>query len=184
MSAAIQTKWRIAGQEAGSCNCAWGCPCQFNALPTYGNCEALIAFRITKGYFGETRLDSVTFAKILWWPGPVHEGNGIRQLVVDDRATRQQREALTALDSGLTATPIGRSLRRYAPRCWSQSRPRSRSKLIRSGGARPSALAIWVNSASSPSRTLSPGKRTERASSCRTASSIRRPRWLMPSLSG
>ncbi|MDQ3970872.1 MAG: DUF1326 domain-containing protein, partial [Thermoproteota archaeon] len=22
-----------------ACNCDWGCPCQFNANPTHGNCE-------------------------------------------------------------------------------------------------------------------------------------------------
>jgi hypothetical protein len=35
-----QIRWRIAGEEFASCNCNWGCPCQFNALPTTGRCEA------------------------------------------------------------------------------------------------------------------------------------------------
>src|SRR5690242_10480914 len=39
MSTPAKTPWRIAGEEAGGCNCAWGCPCQFNALPTHGRCE-------------------------------------------------------------------------------------------------------------------------------------------------
>jgi hypothetical protein len=50
-------KWRIAGEEVGNCNCSWGCPCQFNALPTAGHCEALLAWQISDGYFGDTRLD-------------------------------------------------------------------------------------------------------------------------------
>ena len=33
-------KWRIAGEQVAGCNCSWGCPCQFNALPTTGHCEA------------------------------------------------------------------------------------------------------------------------------------------------
>jgi hypothetical protein len=33
------TVWRISGDAVGSCNCAWGCPCQFNAEPTHGRCE-------------------------------------------------------------------------------------------------------------------------------------------------
>jgi hypothetical protein len=24
-----------------ACNCDWGCPCQFNAKPTHGNCEGV-----------------------------------------------------------------------------------------------------------------------------------------------
>lgn len=100
MATKIRTAWRITGEEHDSCNCAWGCPCQFNARPTHGHCEALIGFVIREGYFGETRLDGGQFAKILRFPGPVHEGNGVQQLIVDERASPAQREALIAIDSG------------------------------------------------------------------------------------
>lgn len=100
MSTSSQTKWRISGEEVGSCNCAWGCPCQFNALPTHGRCEAFAGSQIQEGYFGNTRLDGVRFAHFYWWPGPVHEGNGTRQLVIDKQATQEQRDALIALESG------------------------------------------------------------------------------------
>ncbi len=100
MSTSSQTKWHISGEEAASCNCAWGCPCQFNALPTHGRCEALAGWQIREGHFGSTRLDGVRFARIFWWPGPVHEGNGIRQLVIDEQATQEQRDALIAIESG------------------------------------------------------------------------------------
>ena len=43
--------WSISGEEIASCNCAWGCPCQFNALPTTGRCEAFVAWRMG-GHFG------------------------------------------------------------------------------------------------------------------------------------
>jgi len=29
--------WEIQADELVACNCAYGCPCQFNALPTYGS---------------------------------------------------------------------------------------------------------------------------------------------------
>ena len=67
-----KTPWRISGDEVGSCNCAWGCPCQFNALPTHGRCEGLAGIHIREGYFGSTRLDGVRFAQPLWWPGAIH----------------------------------------------------------------------------------------------------------------
>jgi hypothetical protein len=93
-------EWRLAGEEIGNCNCAWGCPCQFNALPTHGRCEGFSARQILEGYFGDTRLDGVRFAGIYSWPGAIHEGNGTRQLIVDERATPKQRDALIALESG------------------------------------------------------------------------------------
>ena len=29
-------EWFVKGRELGNCNCSYGCPCQFNALPTHG----------------------------------------------------------------------------------------------------------------------------------------------------
>jgi hypothetical protein len=100
MSTPAKTNWRIAGEEVASCNCAWGCPCQFNALPTHGRCEGLGGWQIREGHFGTTRLDGVRFAQILWWPGPIHEGNGTRQLLIDEQTTPDQRMALMTLVSG------------------------------------------------------------------------------------
>jgi hypothetical protein len=36
------TPWEIRTIELANCNCAYGCPCQFNAYPTYGKCEAVV----------------------------------------------------------------------------------------------------------------------------------------------
>jgi hypothetical protein len=106
MGTAAKTPWRLVGEEIASCNCAWGCPCQFNALPTHGRCEALAAVQVRQGHFGDTRLDGVRFARIFWFPGAVHEGNGIRQMIIDAQSTAAQREALLALDGGAHGGPI------------------------------------------------------------------------------
>jgi hypothetical protein len=100
-----RTLWRIVGEEIGACNCAWGCPCQFNALPTHGRCEGVLAASIREGHYGATRLDGVTFGMTIWFPGPIHEGKGIMQPVVDERATSEQRTAvlniIKAIDGGM-----------------------------------------------------------------------------------
>jgi hypothetical protein len=100
MSEPMKIKWRIAGEQVVSCNCNWGCPCQFNALPTTGRCEGIGACQINEGYFGNTRLDGVRFAGVAWWPGAIHEGNGVWRTIVDEQATKEQREALIALATG------------------------------------------------------------------------------------
>ncbi len=100
MGVDVKTEWRISGEEIVSCNCDWGCPCQFNAPPTTGRCEALIAYEIRAGHYGDTALDGVRFAGIYWWPGRIDEGNGTRQIIVDERATSEQRAAIDALVSG------------------------------------------------------------------------------------
>jgi hypothetical protein len=95
-----RTDWRLQGDWIKSCNCAFGCPCDFNARPTHGNCQGLFGMRIGQGHFGPTRLDGLSFFLMVDFPGPLHEGNGTTQAIVDDRATPEQRDALLEIVSG------------------------------------------------------------------------------------
>jgi len=100
-----EVKWTIKGKEFVNCNCSYGCPCQFNGLPTHGYCEAVGGFQVDQGFHGETRLDGLKFVGIFRWPGPIHEGKGEAAVVVDERATPQQRESLLRIISGLDTDP-------------------------------------------------------------------------------
>ena len=33
------TRWQLQGTVGVACNCDYGCPCNFNALPSKGKCE-------------------------------------------------------------------------------------------------------------------------------------------------
>jgi hypothetical protein len=92
--------WRLEGEWIKNCNCAFGCPCDFNALPTQGSCKGLVGMRITKGHFEGTRLDGLCFAATVDFPGALHEGNGAMQPIIDERATAEQRQALFNIFSG------------------------------------------------------------------------------------
>lgn len=98
-------KWEINARELANCNCAYGCPCQFNALPTYGFCEAVVCMGIDHGFYGDVDLAGVRFACIVQWPGAVHEGKGKCQPVVDIRANIAQREAILKIASGADTDP-------------------------------------------------------------------------------
>jgi hypothetical protein len=100
MAANGNTEWHIVGDEVGNCNCVWACPCQFDARPSEGHCEAIIGYAIREGHFGDTDLGGVKFAEIVHWPGAIHEGNGTQQLIVDESASEAQREAIEKLVSG------------------------------------------------------------------------------------
>jgi hypothetical protein len=92
--------WYIEGVEFGSCSCAYSCPCQFEALPTHGDCRGFGALRVDKGYFGDVPLDGLKAAMIYAWPGPIFEGKGEMQLIIDERADARQRDALKRILSG------------------------------------------------------------------------------------
>jgi hypothetical protein len=98
-------KWEFKGREFINCNCSYGCPCQFNALPTHGHCEAVGGFEIDTGYHGGTRLDGLKFVGIFRWPGAIHEGRGEAAVIIDERATPAQREALLRIVSGQDTEP-------------------------------------------------------------------------------
>ncbi|HEV8361047.1 MAG TPA: DUF1326 domain-containing protein [Candidatus Thermoplasmatota archaeon] len=98
--AAGTTRWELDTEYIQSCNCDHGCPCNFNALPSHGNCEALIAWRVKAGHFGATKLDGVTYAWALWWPGAIHHGNGVSRLYVDAAASPEQAKAMEEIVSG------------------------------------------------------------------------------------
>lgn len=95
-----QKNWRIEGEWIKNCNCAYGCPCDFNARPTNGECKGLAGMRIAKGQFGDTRLDGLSFFIMVHFPGALHEGNGQAQPIIDERADPAQREALFNILSG------------------------------------------------------------------------------------
>jgi hypothetical protein len=99
------TQWTIRGREFANCNCSYGCPCQFNALPTHGNCSAVVGIQIDSGHHGDTILDGLRMAGIFRYPGAIHEGNGEAVPIVDRRATEVQRNALLRIMSGQDTKP-------------------------------------------------------------------------------
>jgi hypothetical protein len=94
------TDWRLKGNWIKNCTCAFGCPCDFNARPTHGYCRGLVAMDVKEGFFGSVRLDGVKFAATVDFPGPLHEGHGTLQAIIDERTTPEQREASFGIFSG------------------------------------------------------------------------------------
>jgi len=110
-------KWEVHGKEFANCNCAYGCPCQFNALPTDGTCRAVIFLKIDKGYFGATRLDGLCLAFAAAWPGPVHHGKGTMQPIIDKRANDAQRQAILSIMTGKETDGMVTHFAVYAAMC-------------------------------------------------------------------
>jgi len=98
-------QWMIRGVEYSNCNCAYGCPCPVSAPTTNGNCEAVLTGHIEEGHFGDTKLDGIDWALLLWWPGEIAAGNGRQQAIIDERANDDQREALRKILHGEATAP-------------------------------------------------------------------------------
>ncbi|MBN9589102.1 MAG: DUF1326 domain-containing protein [Alphaproteobacteria bacterium] len=99
------TDWTIRAHEFSNCNCSYGCPCQFNGLPTHGHCRAVVGFRIDSGHHGDTSLDGLAVVGMFSWPGPIHEGHGEAAVVIDSKASPAQRAALLRILTGQDTEP-------------------------------------------------------------------------------
>ena len=72
-----------------------------------GVCDAGLVFHVERGAHGPTTLDGLNFAVLLHTPGPMIAGNWTVGVIVDERATAAQREALVAIGSGQGGGPMG-----------------------------------------------------------------------------
>jgi len=102
-------RWQISGEYFEACSCDSVCPCPTSGLaarPTKGYCAAGLVFRVGQGVHGSTKLDGLSFAVLLRTPGPMGQGDWTVGLILDERASTEQREALTAIASGQGGGPM------------------------------------------------------------------------------
>ena len=101
--------WKVSGQYYETCNCDFVCPCilgQMAARPTKGSCTFAMALQVERGTFGNVPLDGLAFIVLGMTPEEMGKGNWSVGLVVDDRATAEQRDAITAIASGAAGGPM------------------------------------------------------------------------------
>lgn len=55
---------------------------------------------ITDGVYGSIKLDGLKYAWLARWPGQIHEGRGTAGIYIDEKATKEQRDALVRILTG------------------------------------------------------------------------------------
>jgi hypothetical protein len=101
--------WRVNGQYYETCSCDFVCPClpgQMAVRPTKGTCTFAMAFQIDHGIYGTTSLDGLGFIILGWTPAEMGKGNWSVGLIADEKASVQQRDAITAIASGSAGGPM------------------------------------------------------------------------------
>jgi hypothetical protein len=93
--------WHIKADYVESCNCDYGCPCNFTGFPTYGFCRALVFFHIREGnYDNNIDLNGLEVIYAVSWPKAIHEGNGTMQLFITKSSNESQRQAIVNIFTG------------------------------------------------------------------------------------
>jgi hypothetical protein len=104
----IQT-WQVSGQYYETCSCDFVCPCIPGALavsPTQGSCTFAMAFQVDSGTYGTVSLDGLGFIVLGFTPEAMGSGNWSVGLIADEKASGEQREAITAIASGAAGGPM------------------------------------------------------------------------------
>lgn len=99
--------WHLDGKIVIACNCDYGCPCNFNAPPTRGDCEGGWVWYVERGRWGDVDLAGSAFSLFADWPGAIHEGGGRAVAFIDDRLQDEQHHAISRLLSGRDGGPWG-----------------------------------------------------------------------------
>lgn len=102
-------KWQISGEYFESCSCDFLCECilsGMSATPTKGTCDAPLAFHINRGHFNGTRLDGLNFVVVLHTPEAMIKGNWQVGLIIDQRASAEQQQAIAGIATGQAGGPM------------------------------------------------------------------------------
>ena len=101
--------WNVSGEYMETCNCAFLCPCitsNLAAEPTEGDCKAALALRIDKGEKDGVGLDGLSFIVLMHSPGAMGKGDITVGLIVDERASEPQLDAIKAIATGSAGGPM------------------------------------------------------------------------------
>lgn len=105
----MATTWQISGDYCETCSCTYLCPClpgNLMARPTNGDCYFGFVWHIERGRYGQVALDGLNFAVLGYSPGPFGAGNLSVGVILDEQATSEQQQALTAIASGQAGGPM------------------------------------------------------------------------------
>jgi hypothetical protein len=101
--------WQVSGQYYETCSCDFVCPCLPGGMavsPSKGSCTFAMAFQIGLGTYGTVSLDGLGFIVLGFTPGAMGQGDWSVGLITDERASAEQREAITAVASGAAGGPM------------------------------------------------------------------------------
>jgi hypothetical protein len=109
--------WEFKSHTYDNCNCSVSCGCQFNEPSTHGNCLFVYVGTVVDGHFNDTPLAALNWSLICKFPGEIEDGNGQRQIVIDEQANKAQRKALETIISGGACPPLSNHFSVFGSMC-------------------------------------------------------------------
>ena len=98
--------YQLEGDLLEVCDCKVLCPCWIGEDADNGTCEAALAWNLESGTVDGVDVSGLTVAGVVHIPGNILQGNWKVAMFVDDRATKEQEEALLNAWSGKLGGPL------------------------------------------------------------------------------
>jgi hypothetical protein len=100
--------WNLKGSYVETCSCELMCPCNlsFDHGATYDYCRVTLVFDIREGQVDGTDIGGLKVAAIADTPKVMTEGNWRLGVFIDENATDEQAEKLTAVFTGQVGGPM------------------------------------------------------------------------------
>ena len=102
--------WKLDGTYFENCNCDWVCPCTVSSLTspaTYDRCRVILIYNIRAGEIDGVHVGGLSVAVVADTPAMMTDGNWRLGLIVDDTASQEQFDKLTAVFAGQMGGPMG-----------------------------------------------------------------------------
>ena len=98
--------YKLEGSLLEVCNCEVLCPCWIGVDPDNGTCDSVLAHHFDKGEIDGVDVSGLTLGFAVHIPGNVLAGNWKAIVFMDEKASKEQEEALLSVYTGQQGGPV------------------------------------------------------------------------------
>ncbi|MHB8613174.1 MAG: DUF1326 domain-containing protein [Candidatus Dormibacteraceae bacterium] len=101
--------WKLAGTYFENCNCDWVCPCTVTsfASPSTGDrCQVVLNYHVRRGEVDGIDVSGRSVSIVADSPKRMLDGGWRVGLIIDDKASKEQADKLTAVFAGQVGGPM------------------------------------------------------------------------------
>jgi hypothetical protein len=98
--------YNLEGDLLEVCNCKVLCPCWIGEDPDNGTCDTIVGYRIAKGTIDGTDVSGLCLVLAAHVPGNILQGNWKVAAYVDEKASREQQDAILKVWTGQAGGPV------------------------------------------------------------------------------
>ena len=98
--------YNLEGRLLEVCDCRVLCPCWIGEDPDFGTCNTIVSWHFDKGTIDGVDVSGLTLACVAHVPGNILQGNWRAAIYVDEKASKQQEDALLKVYTGQAGGPV------------------------------------------------------------------------------